>query len=267
KQTAIQGEIDALTPQIPQLEQTLGTHNAMMEKAEDAYRNGSMAASITHTIISNQRTLTAQGFSKQGSTFILAGSKFEPHPMPPASLEAITGDTANSGNLAGTLWTAKTSFYVYEMPSGPKVSKRLDSRGFLQPARAESVVPKSTKKMFLFEFGPGGKIVATALPQQPFLDIPVSERQLFGVSYQAYITGEDGSVPVTWTATLRDLTAKLGRQQGGRHGGEPMVGTPGNWCEQPAFGKQRRPDGRGSEGRGSRGGRGFGLGQLLQGLL
>src|SRR4030095_628250 len=146
KQAEIQAQIDQLTTQIPQLEQSLGTHNAIMEKAEDAYRNGSMAASVTHTMISNQRTLTAQGFTKDGATFLLAGSRFEPHPMPPSSIDAITGDTANSGNLAGTLWTAKSGFYVFEMPTGAKISRRLDSGGFLQPARAESVMPKSAKK-------------------------------------------------------------------------------------------------------------------------
>lgn len=260
RQAQIQAEINRLSELLPTLEQSLGQHQAEMDKAEDAYRNGSQAASVTDTIVRNQRTLSAQGFRKDGATFILAGNRFTPHPLPPVSIDAILNDQAASGDAAGTLWTAKTGFEVYTMPTGITLSVRPHTSSMLPPAHAQakSLVPAGASKLFMFEFSSSGHIIATSLPQQPFLNIPLSDRQLLGLAYGAMTSGNRDSATVTWTATLRDFTARLGRQQGGKHAGEPMVGSPGEWCELTTYGNKRKSKGsKGGKGsKGSKGGKG-----------
>ena len=244
--TQMRAQVAELTNQTSQLASSLQVHQGYLSAGQDALQNGTMVASLSDTIVRNQRALTARGLSQDGANFKLAGVSLVPHPRPPASLDAIRNRLAPSGDSGPTDWTAKTGFYFYEMPQ-IRVSARPGASNFLPAAHAASVIPQSLAKMYLFEINADGRVRYTVLPASPFMNIPVSEKQRFAVSYNAITTGTD--VPVTWAMVMRDQTAEKGRINGGKHGGEPMVGSPLNWCDSPTFGSKRSSSHRKSRGR------------------
>ncbi|MBI4533154.1 MAG: hypothetical protein HY711_04330 [Candidatus Melainabacteria bacterium] len=250
QQAELRSEIEQLTLRLPPLEQDLGKHQAAMDAAEDAYRNGSMAASITDTIVRNQRALSSKGFKKDAPNFILGGQKFVPHPTPPTTLNAIINRQAGSGDQAATDWTAKTGFSVYDMTKAIAIAPRQHSWLPAAQAATPTTTTIGSPKMYLFEFGKKGRITVTALPAQPFRNVSVSHKQLFAISYDALITNSINtsaeSLPVTWTVTMRDMSAFRGKQKGGKHGGQPMPGSSIDWCESTVYGKDRKPRSRSS---------------------
>lgn len=245
EKTAIQTRLAELRTQLGALNKTLTEKQATVAAAQNAFDNGKAAASITDTMVQNQRALSSKGFEKlSDGRFAIGGHgsacAFTAHTKVPASLEAINNREASSGDPNNTDWTASPSdFHIYQMPDFQTTSFNNSApNSLLPPAQAAtSVVPEGLSRMYLMEFNRSGNVFVTVLPAQPFNHIPVSEKQLLGVCFGATTTGD--TTTVSWTATMRDETASWGVHTGGKHGGQPMAGNPPEWCEMSEFGEMR----------------------------
>lgn len=82
----------------------------------------------------------------------------------------------------------------------------------------------------LYEFGKDGKISRRTMERSPFTPGLAPESQLVVVS-DTSITG--GLSPVI---IITDNVRFLGTEYGGKHGGQPLAGTPLNWCEIREYG-------------------------------
>lgn len=203
-----------------------------MQRAQNAIAKGTSIATITDLIAKNQRFLSSRGFRKEGENFIIGGSPFIPHTTPPTNMEAIRNGTDQ--------WASETDHMeCYHMPSA--VLRRPQNHSWLPIAKAKPprVLPAAITKMYIYELNEKGRIVATMLPLSPYQDIPVSHNQLFGLSFDA-MTTKKGGLNLTWSASMRDQTAVLGMKKGGKHAGQPIGGSPINWCEDVRFGQGRK---------------------------
>jgi hypothetical protein len=208
---------------------------------EKALANGLLASAISDTIVQNQRTLSAKGLSRQSNNFLLAGALFTPHPLPPTSLDAIRNKQAPSGDASNTDWTASSGFYVYDMPK-LTLAMQHNKPTFLSTARADSLIPAGSTKRYIFEINNDGKVLIKSMSMTPYKETPVSENQIMTICPSA-IT--DGRSPLTsWSMVMRDQCANTGikgtgdslaagsanyNTYGGKHGGQPLVGSPYNW--------------------------------------
>lgn len=226
---AVQGQIDALN-----------SARSSLTAAQNCAANGTAVATATDLIIKNQRYLSSHGFFRSGSGFSIGNSLFTPQPVAPTlKADPSTGLLAFnslSTGPSGANWT-DSGLNCYTMPT--IATARPASNDFLQTARAASVIP-ADGNMFLYELTDDGHITISVLPLNPYQDVPVSQNQILGISFNAITTGT--TLPVTWTATIRDQTTLIG-PRGGKHRGQPIDGatTPFNWCQDPSFGPNRHP--------------------------
>ncbi len=70
---------------------------------------------------------------------------------------------------------------------------------------------------FLLSIDQGGQVTIDCPRSYPFTMQTAYERQLYTVAFDAINTGG-----ATWTIRLRDQVHRLGRTNGGKHGGQPM---------------------------------------------
>ncbi len=70
---------------------------------------------------------------------------------------------------------------------------------------------------FLLSIDQGGQVIVDCPRSYPFTTQTVYERQLYTVAFDAINSGG-----ATWTIRLRDQVHRLGRTNGGKHGGQPM---------------------------------------------
>jgi hypothetical protein len=246
QQFMLQQQIQQANQKLLELTSQLTLHQNSLSAGQDALANGQAVAAQADAIVRNQRSLTAKGLSStdDGKTFILAGATIYPRTLPPPTTDAIKNRTApsNSSGPNNEDWTSKASLTLYKMPSLAQYPRNKSSSIF-QAARAQSVVPTAANTMYLFEFNQKGNIVVTSLPTNPFNNLPVSENQLFAISYNAFTSQPTtaGALPITWEYTMRSFHWKRGRKQGGKHGGEDLPGNPFyNWCYKDEYGRQRR---------------------------
>jgi len=230
QKSRIEHEMEEPTKLVAQKAEELKRLRQTAEYAKNAIANGTAVATVTDLIAKNQRYLSSREFHKEGSAFSIGGHTFTPHPIPPTADGVTTG--------SDTTWTG-TQLECYNMPTS--AVRRPGATAMLPAAHAASVIPAAITRMYLYEFNEQGRITTTVLPLSPFQDIPVSHRQLLGISFNAITTNKTGGLPLTWTATMRDQTSSLGTQKGGKHAGQPIGGAPYNWCEDVRFGNQRRP--------------------------
>ncbi|GEM_PF-3361476 len=235
--TQVRSQAAQLSNQIAQLNSSLSLQKQYLTAGQNAVKNGTMVASVSDSIIQNQRSLTAGGLSQNGPTFVLDGVQLVPHPVPPASLDAIRQGKAPSGDAAPTDWTAASGFYFYTMPT-IKTSCHPATGSLLPSARAQSVIPPVTSRLYLFEFDDQGHVNYTVLPTSPFVNSVASQKQNLALSVNAMTTS--GSMPIVWSMAFRDECVRTGRKTGGKHAGQPIASTNFDWCESTTYGTNRK---------------------------
>lgn len=186
----------------------------------NAKKNAEAAIDATAELIKHQSDYTADGFQKNGDgTFSVGGSKFTPHPAA-ATTNAVAGMLAGSytsGAPSNKSWTvAPNDFDVYD-------AAKIDPDASKAPSR----VVKS--HLLMAEFDKDGNVVTTAMGSSPFCGLPVSDGQQLGIVYDAITTPGN----LIWSAVYRDQCHRWGY---GKHQGQPLSGTPVDWCERGTFG-------------------------------
>jgi len=136
-----------------------------------------------------QRDLTSRGIQKDGAAFILAGVRLEMHPTPPKSPQDIAAGAANSGNPAGTSWTAQ-NFYFYQINHIKAQARQTGKDGFMPPAFAAPPPPATSATISYFNrAGQQQQNRVSVINVSPFRDAPVSDKQSFSVCLNALTTG------------------------------------------------------------------------------
>lgn len=183
---------------------------------QNAIANADAAIARASDLLKNQSSYTEDGIKKNGDgTFTLGGEKFTPHPTAAANIAAILGNNAPSGEPSNKSWTANPDdFKIFD---ADKAGTNSASSG------------KNPWHMLMLQFDSSGYVNATSLDTTPFMNLPISSGQIMAVSYDAVTSVGN----VQWTAVSRNNCEHWGV---GKHGGQPLAGTPVNWCEVNSFG-------------------------------
>lgn len=187
--------------------------NTMLTNAK---ANAESAVKTTADLVENQHTYTIDGLSKNSDgSYQVGGSKFTPHPTPAANIAALLADNASSGEPSNKSWSTT--------PKDFKTFKPSEST-----ANPDDSGTTITPKVLMVEFDVSGNVITTAIPASPFSGLPVSEGQTLGLVYNAIKTVGN----LTWSAVARSQCHNPGK---GKHGGQPLTGTPVDWCERSSY--------------------------------
>jgi hypothetical protein len=174
-----------------------------------ALANADATIKACNALIKDQASFTEDGLQKKSDgSWLIGGTPMYPHKTPamPANLSTPSNNCSNS--KCNTAWDDSTF-------------KFFDTSG---TAATPNTIPPTLGKSAILEFNKDGEIVVSTVGSLPFQGLPVAEGGEFAVSFDA-IPNAPGNL--VWTATYRNNTVRPGQ---GKHGGQPLTGTPVDWC-------------------------------------
>lgn len=167
-----------------------------------ALQNAQDTIKICTDLIKNQAGYTEDGIVKNSDgTFEIGGTDFHPHTVP--GLPGAFGE-----------WGQK-DFICFD-------------KNQIKPPKVDT--PADRGRVGLLEFNAKGEVVLSSIATNPFNGLPVAHGGEFGVSFDAFPSAPGN---IVWTATYRNNAVRWGQ---GQHGGQPLAGTPVDWCANPEFG-------------------------------
>jgi hypothetical protein len=202
----------------------LNEWNTKLRKAQNAITNANYVLAQSEYIANNQLKLSQRGLSHPDShNWKLGKVLLRPHTQEAQYNDLINGRPTPSGDRPReTDWTDRPSeFYYYDY------NQAMSNAPIDIPA-----INKQRVNHIAIDLE--GNVNIAVTEESPWTKTPVSESQYLGICPKAMITGDD--VPITWTATMRDESAHIGKTKGGKHAGQPPAGYPQNYCQKMQYG-------------------------------